>query len=60
MVWIFIFFITEEDPISEFHHFRRARFACQGSRSNLGQAPFLSLPYALSRDIVRVHFSTIK
>lgn len=60
MVWIFISFLRDKDPISEFNNFRRARLACQGFRSNLAQGPFLSIPYTPTRGIIRVHFSTIK
>lgn len=56
MVWIFISFLTEKDPISEFNNFMMARFACQRFRPNLAQGPFLSTPYVPTRDTIRVHF----
>lgn len=60
MVWIFISFLTQRDPISEFNNFKRVRLACQRLRSNLAQDSFLSMHYAPTRGIVRAHFFTIK
>lgn len=60
MVWIFISFLSERDPISEFNNFKRVRLACQRLGSKLAQDSFLSMHYAPTRGIVRVHFFTIK
>lgn len=60
MVWVFISFLSERDPISEFNNFKRVRLACQRLRLNLVQDSFLSMHCAPTRGIVRAHFLTIK
>lgn len=60
MVWVFISFLSERDPISEFNNFKRVRLACQRLRLNLAQDSFLSTHCAPTRGIVRVHFFTMK
>lgn len=56
MVWIFISFLSERDPISEFNNLKRVRLACQRLRLNLAQDSFLSRHCAPTRGIIRVHF----
>lgn len=56
MVCIFISFLSERDPISEFNNFKRVRLVCQRLRLNLAEDSFLSMYCAPTRGIVRVLF----